>query len=152
MNNMPEDCVKTFLEDCIESERIEPSLFKPIFPEMFTLSQSLISKKDYNDEKIRELSFELILSLVEVEEHLLVKKRKATKYLYDLLDMLFNYALEFEKEVDKSWANPSGNVYDSDMEESSDDKIFFALSLVLFISLMSLISLNILPLKEPEVA
>ena len=129
MSNMPEDCVKTFLEDCIESERIEPSLFKPIFPEMFTLSQSLISKKDYNDEKIRELSFELILSLVEVEEHLLVKKRKATKYLYDLLDMLFNYALEFEKEVDKSWANPSGNVYDSDMEESSDDKIFFALSL-----------------------
>ena len=43
--------------------------------------------------------------------------------------MIFNYALEFEKEVDKSWANPSGNVYDSDMEESSDDKIFFALSL-----------------------
>ena len=43
--------------------------------------------------------------------------------------MICNYAFEFEKEVDKSWANPSGNVYYSDMEESSDDKIFFALSL-----------------------
>ena len=129
MSNMPEDCVRTFLEDCIDSERIEPSLFAPIFPEMFSLSQTLISKKDYNDEKIRELAFELILNLVEVEERLFVKKKKATKYLYQYLDMIFNYALEFEKEVDQSWANPSGNIYDSNMEDSSDDKIFFSLSL-----------------------
>ena len=129
MSNMPEDCVRTFLEDCIDSERIEPSLFYPIFPEMFSLSQVLILKKDYNDEKIRELAFELILNLVEVEEHLFVKKKKATQFLYQYLDLIFNYALEFEKEADQSWAVPSGNIYDSNMEDSSDDKIFFSLSL-----------------------
>ena len=129
MKDMPEDSVKKFLENCIDSERIEPSLFTPIFNEMFTLSKNLISKKDYNDEKIKELAFELILSLVEVEEHIFIKKRKATKYLYEYLDMIFNYALEFEKEADQSWIIPSGNVYDTNMEDSSDDKIFFATSL-----------------------
>ena len=129
MKEMPEESVKKFLENCIDSERIEPSLFSPIFPEMFTLAKNLISKKDYNDEKIKELAFELILSLVEVEEHIFIKKRKATKYLYEFLDMIFNYALEFEKEADNSWIIPSGNVYDTNMEDSSDDKIFFSVSL-----------------------
>ena len=129
MKEMPEESVKRFLENCIDSERIEPSLFSPIFPEMFTLAKNLISKKDYNDEKIKELAFELILSLVEVEEHIFIKKRKATKYLYEFLDMIFNYALEFEKEADNSWIIPSGNVYDPNMEDSSDDKIFFSVSL-----------------------
>lgn len=92
-DKIPEDCVKTFLEICIDSERIEPDLFVPVFPEMFSLCKSLIQKKDYEDEKIRELAFELILSLVEVEEHLFVKKRKASKFLYEYLDLLFNYAL-----------------------------------------------------------
>ena len=128
-DKMPEDCVKTFLEICIDSERIEPSLFVDIFPEMFALCKNLILKKDYEDEKIRELAFELILSLVEVEEHLFVKKRKASKYLYEYIDLLFNYALEFEKEADQSWCTPSGNNYDSNMEDSSDDKIFFSSSL-----------------------
>ena len=128
-DKMPEDCAKTFLEICINSELIEPSLFTPVFPEMFSLSKSLVQKKDYEDEKIRELAFELILSLVEVEEHLFVKKRKATKFLYEYLDLLFNYALEFEKEADQSWCIPNGNNYDSNMEDSSDDKIFFSSSL-----------------------
>ena len=129
MKDMPEDCVRSFLEICIDTEVIEPSLFVPIFPEMFVLAKNLISKQDYSDEKIRELAFELILSLVEVEEHILVKKRKATKYLYEFLELLFNYALEFEEEVDQSWAIPSGNNYDSSMEDSSDEKIFFSKSL-----------------------
>ena len=128
-DKMPEDCVKTFLEILIDIEKIEPSLFIDIFPEMFGLCKNLILKKDYEDEKIRELAFELILSLVEVEEHLFVKKRKATEYLYQYLDLLFNYALEFEKEADQSWCIPSGNNYDSNMEDTSDDKIFFSSSL-----------------------
>ena len=126
---MPEDCVKSFLEISIDCERIEPSIFAPVFPQMFVLCKNLIDKKDYDDEKIRELAFELVLSLVEVEEYLLVKKGKASEYLYELMDMLFKYALEFDKNVDQSWSIPSGNNYDSNMEDTSDDKIFFSQSL-----------------------
>ena len=75
------------------------------------------------------MAFELVLSLVEVEEYLLVKKGKASEYLYELMDMLFKYALEFDKNVDQSWSIPSGNNYDSNMEDTSDDKIFFSQSL-----------------------
>ena len=129
-DKMPEDCVKSFLDICINTEVVEPSLFTPVFPEMFTLSKNLIEKKDYDDEKIRELAFELILSLVEVEEHLFVKKKKATKYLYEFIEMLFNYALDFEKEADQSWCNPRGNNYDSNKDDALDDKIFFSFTLL----------------------
>ena len=129
-DKMPEDCVKSFLDICINIEVVEPSLFTSLFPEMFTLSKNLIEKKDYDDEKIRELAFELILSLIEVEEHLLIKKKKATKYLYDFIEMLFNYALEFEKEADQSWCIPRGNNYDSNKDDSLDDKIFFSITLL----------------------
>ena len=129
MENIPEDSIKIFLENCIDSETIEPDLFSPVFPEMFKLCKNLISKKDEVDDKIRELALELILNLVEVDEFLLIKKKKASPYLYEFLDMIFIYALEFDKEVDQSWEIPSGNNYDTNKEDSSDDKIFFATSL-----------------------
>ena len=126
---MPEDCVKSFMEYLIESAKIEPSLFSPIFPVIFSLIQNMISKKDYDDEKIRELGFELILTLVEADEPLFVKKKKSTKYLYQFLEMIFNYALEFDKDDDQAWATPSGNNYDSSSDDVTDDKIFFATTL-----------------------
>ena len=33
-DKMPEDCVKTILERCIQTETIEPSLFSPIFSQI----------------------------------------------------------------------------------------------------------------------
>ena len=125
---MPEDCVKSFMEYIVEAERIEPSLFSPIFPQIFSLTQNLVLKKDYDDEKIRELAFELVLSLVEADEPLFVKKKKTTEYLYKYLEMIFNYALEFDKD-DQSWTTPRGNNYDANADDVTDDKIFFATSL-----------------------
>ena len=43
---MPEDCVKSFLENVIRTETIEFILFTPLFTQIFTLCQKLIEKKD----------------------------------------------------------------------------------------------------------
>ena len=128
--NMPEDSVKTILECCIQTETIEPSLFSPIFSQIFTLCQSLIAKKDYDDEKIRELAFELLLNLIEEKPSLIKSKKKDHKLLIPFLEMVFSYALEFDKTYDQSWAIPSGNNYDNNNEDSADDKINFALSVI----------------------
>ena len=130
-DNMPEDCVKKFLELCINEETVEPSLFSPYFKNIFTLGQNLIAKKDYDDEKIRELAFELILNLIEEKPSLFKSKKKDSKLLTPFLEMIFNYALEFDKSSDQSWAVPRGNDYDSDnIEDSTDEKIIFALSVI----------------------
>ena len=129
--NMPEDCIKKLLELCISEEPIEPTLFSPYFADIFTLGQKLIAKKDYDDEKIRELAFELILNLVEEKPSLFKSKKKDSKLLTPFLEMVFSYALEFDKSYDQSWAIPSGNDYDSDnIEDAADEKVVFALSVI----------------------
>ena len=127
---MPEDSVKTMLECCIQTETIEPSLFSPIFNQIFTLCKNLIDKKDYDDEKIRELAFELVLNLIEEKPSLIKSKKKDPKLLVPFLEMIFSYALEFDKTYDQSWAIPSGNNYDNNNEDSADEKVNFALSVI----------------------
>ena len=129
-DNMPEDCVKGFLMECIQMGTIEPSLFTHIFPEIFTLSQNLITKKDYVDDKIRELAFELIINLVEEKPSLFKSKKKDSKLLIPFFELIFNYALEFDKTNTQSWSIPNGNNYDNTLEESIDEKVSFALSLI----------------------
>ena len=129
-DKMPEESIKIMLERCIQTETIEPSLYTPIFDQIFVLAQKLIEKKDYDDEKIRELAFELILNLVEEKPSLFKSKKKDSKKLSPFLEMVFNYALEFDKEYDQSWGIPSGNNYDNNKDDSADDKVVFSLSVI----------------------
>ena len=128
---MPEDSVKKFLDLCINAETIEPVLFSPYFSDIFKLGQALITKKDYDDEKIRELAFEFILNIIEEKPSLFKSKKRDSKLLSPFFEMVFDYALEFDKQSDQSWAVPSGNNYDSNnIEDSTDEKICFALSVI----------------------
>ena len=127
---MPEDCVKSILENIINAETMEFELFIPLFPKIFSLCQKLIEKKDYVNEKIRELAFEVILNLVEEKPSLFKSKKKYSNLFYPFLEMIFNYALEFNKNYDSSWEIPPGNVYDKNVEDSYDDKISFALYVI----------------------
>jgi len=44
--------------------------------------------------------------------------------------MIFSYGLEFDKGNDQSWAIPSGNIYNNNIEDSTDEKVYFALSVI----------------------
>ena len=45
--------------------------------------------------------------------------------------MAFNYVLEFDKDINQSWIRPSWNNYDSNnIEDSTDEKVDFALSVI----------------------
>ena len=129
--NIPEDSLKKLLEDTIRIQTFEETLFTPYFKEIFELGKNLIMKKDYSDEKIRELAFEFILNLVEEKPSVMKSKKKDIKYLTPFLEMAFSYALEFDKDVNQSWIIPSGNNYDSNnIEDSTDEKVDFALSVI----------------------
>ncbi len=129
-DKMPEDCVKEFLQECIQMGSIEDSLFYDIFAQVFTLCQNLIIKKDYENDKIRELAFELIVNLVEERPTLFKSKKKDPKLLLPFFELVFSYALEFDKTNNQSWAIPNGNNYDNALEESTDEKVTSALSYI----------------------
>ena len=124
--NNKEELLKEILQILIEMCSIEPKLFKPHFQDLFTLCKKIIDKTDFEDEKIRELAFEVIVNLIE-EESTLLKKRKDD--LKILCEMIYKYALEMNKEIDNSWYNPSGNNY-SEIEPIEEENVQFSQGLI----------------------
>ena len=71
----------------------------------------IIEKKDYLDEKIRELGFEMIVNYVERVPKIL---KKDNEKLIHLIEMIYKFAFEFEKEISEQWRNPSEDDYSNE--------------------------------------
>jgi len=70
-------------------------------------------KTDFNDESIRELGFEVIVTIVENKRKLLTKDLPKTKIL---IEQNFKYALEIDEEITDEWLFPKA-------ESCLDDEI-----------------------------
>lgn len=121
-----EDYLKRQLELLVELVSVEPDLWKSHFDDIFTLTQKIVSKKDYDDEKIRELGFEVLITLIDEISSLIEKKPEKIKILFG---MIYEYALEIDNEVDASWATPTGYNYE-DLESFPEEKLQFSQSLI----------------------
>ena len=128
---LPEENIKSMIEDCIEMCGYDDKiLFNPIFKDIYTLCQQIINKKDEFDDKVRELAFEFILTIVEYKPTLLKSKKKNPKLLVPFLEMTLSYALEFDKTLEQEWNTPSGNIYNDKADDEMDDKVKFALNII----------------------
>ena len=124
-SNNKEDYLKNLLQILIEMNSVEPKLFKPHFQDLFILCKKIIEKKDF-DEKIRELSFEVLVNLIEEEPNILKKRKEDLKIL---LEIIYKYSLEMNKEIDNSWYNPTGNNY-SEIEAIEEENVQFSEGLI----------------------
>jgi hypothetical protein len=99
---------ETHLKYCLKSltdiSSSEPALFVKHFSDLYILMNKVYSKKDFVDENIRELGFEVIVNLVERKPKLFQNDPERLKAF---LEELFKYALEMEKEVTEEWATPA---------------------------------------------
>ena len=121
-----EENLKRLLEILIETGSIEPDLFDKHFKDMFILCIKIAENKDFKDEKIRELGFEVLINLIE-EKPKLIKNNKEN--LKILLENLFKYALEFDRNDDEDWMNPNGTNYE-ELENVDEDFISFAKGMI----------------------
>jgi len=80
-------------------------MFKKHFSDIFILMGKLIEKKDVISDNIRELAFEIILSLIEKYPKLIDDSGK----LKILIELIFKYALEIEDEIPNEWLNPKSD-------------------------------------------
>ena len=124
-SNNKEDYLKNLLQILIEMNSVEPKLFKRHFQDLFILCKKIIEKKDF-DEKIRELSFEVLVNLIEEEPNILKKRKEDLKIL---LEIIYKYSLEMNKEIDNSWYNPTGNNY-SEIEAIEEENVQFSEGLI----------------------
>ena len=124
--NNKEEYLKDLLQTLIEMCSVEPKLFKPLFQDLFPLCKQIIEKKDFDDEKIRELAFEVILNLIEEQPEIMKKRKEDLKILFD---MIYKYSLEMNKEIESSWYNPKGNNYE-EIEIIEEENVQFSQGLV----------------------
>ncbi len=80
-------------------------MFKKHFSDIFILMGKLIEKKDMLSDNIRELAFEVILSLVTKYPKLI----NDTEKLKILLELIFKYALEMDDDIPSDWLNPKSD-------------------------------------------
>ncbi|MCQ2817082.1 MAG: hypothetical protein MJ252_07440 [archaeon] len=123
-----EDNLKKVLETVIETSTIEPDMLGKHFNDIFTLFSQIVGKKDYDDDKLRELGFELIINLIE-EKPKLILKDKEKKNFKTLIEMIYQYGLEFDKSDDPKWSTPNGFNYE-EVESVDEDTVSFAQSLL----------------------
>lgn len=71
----------------------------------------IIEKKDYLDEKIRDLGFEMIVNYIERIPKII---KKDNEKLVHLIEMIYKYAFEFDKETSEQWSNPTEDDYNNE--------------------------------------
>jgi len=91
-----------------------PLMLKKHFNDLFILMGRIVEKKDFLDENIRELSLEIIVTLVEKYPSLLSKNIENSK---TLIELIFKYANEIEDSVSSEWLNPKLKNNDELIEE-----------------------------------
>ena len=125
-NQNNEEYLKDLLETIIELSSIEPKIFKKYFQDIFTICKGIIDKKDYSNEKIRELAFEVLINLIEELPELFNNRKNDLKILFS---MIYSYSFEINKEISFSWNNPSIHNY-KEIEKIEEDNILFSQGLI----------------------
>ena len=126
LNNNEEEYLKNLLETLIDLSSNEPKIFEQHFQNIFQLCEKIIDKKNYLNDKIRELAFELIVNLIEELSELFKKRNEDLKILFS---KIYSYSLEINNEINNFWKNPSINNYD-DIEKIEEENILFSQGLI----------------------
>ena len=116
-------CCKSIIEMCTENTGF---LFKAVFPDLFILMGKISEKKDYDDDNVRELAFEVILNLVEYKPVLFTKDLDRTKIF---IEALIKYSLGMDNEITDDWLNPSQLSY-FDMETIYEKEVSCSISFI----------------------
>lgn len=101
-----------------------PRILVKHFSDLYILMIKVIEKKDYLDEKIRDIGFEVIIKLIERVPNLFKKDQEK---LAHFVETIYKYALEFDKEITDEWCNPKSDDY-IDEEIIEDEKLSAAFS------------------------
>ena len=128
-NNKNEKDIKSFLKICIDIESLIPDLLEKNFQDIFNLGKEIILNQKFEDEKIREMGFELIISLIEDKSSLVIYGQNRVTILNEFIELILNYSLEFDKNI---IFNSYENYFDNsnqNIDNYIEDEIKFSISI-----------------------
>ena len=66
------------------------------------------------DENLREMCFEIVVTLMEAMPKLIKGTKEGTEKIENFVTRLFKYAMELDQTIDDDWLNPSKIEYIAD--------------------------------------
>ena len=103
------DNLKICLDSIKDLSNCEPKILRKDFQDIFIL-MGKISQNAELDENLREMCFEIIVTLVEAMPKLFTGKEGEQK-LANFVAGLFKYAMELDQTIDEEWLNPNKITY-----------------------------------------
>lgn len=86
----------------------EPAVLNKSFSDLYTLMLKITQNKDFCEENIREMGFEVIVAFTERKKKFLDKDELKMK---EFIQELYKYGLEMDEEITEDWAIPKGDSY-----------------------------------------
>ena len=108
LDQKDEENLKICLESINDLSIAEPKIFRKNFNDIFILMGKIIEEKNF-DENIREIGFEILVSLIE-KMHKVIDDEK----LKIFIQSLFKYAMELDQVIDEEWMRPNSVSFISD--------------------------------------
>jgi len=128
LNANDTDNLKICLDSIKDLSNCEPKILRKDFKDIFILMGKIAENVDL-DENLREMCFEIIVTLVEAMPKLFEDSKDGSEKLENFVTRLFKYAMELDQTIDEDWLNPSKISYISD-EFIPEKKLDLATSLL----------------------
>ena len=128
LNENDTDNLKICLDSIKDLSNCEPKILRKDFKDIFILMGKIAENVDL-DENLREMCFEIIVTLFEAMPRLITDAKDGYEKLENFVTRLFKYAMELDQTIDEDWLNPSKISYISD-EFIPEKKLDLATSLL----------------------
>ena len=121
------DNLKISLFSLSNLAQYQPAMLKKNFRDVTILMSKIIDNKNLEDDQnLREIAFEVIVSIIEAH-HEVINKDETT--LRGLINSIFKYAMEMEDDIDDKWLTPKSSSLSSE-NYIPEAKLDEALSLI----------------------
>ena len=103
-----EENIKTCLDSLEDLATRVPEILRKNFENIYILVGKIYEEKDF-DEKVREISFDILISIIEKYPKIIDDAKLAI-----LVQSLFKYSMELDQTIDDEWLHPNATSFISD--------------------------------------
>ena len=120
------DNLKLTLFALSDLAQVQPAMLKKHFQDIMILMGKIIENKKLDDDALRGVAFEVIVSIIENYPKVISEDKEKLKLL---INSIYRYAMEIEDDIDEDWLTPK-SLSLSDEEFIPEEKLDEALSLI----------------------
>jgi hypothetical protein len=120
------DNLKLSLFALSDLAQVQPAMLKKHFQDIMVLMGKIIEKKDLDDDSIRGVAYEVIVSIIQSHPKVISEDKEKLKLL---INSIYRYAMEIDETIDEEWLTPK-SLSLSDEEFIPEEKLDEAISLI----------------------